>query len=237
MDNYENAMAYIEQQEATKISYVKIGNNSKNLIVVFSGNGHTGFSRKTSLMEKRYERNDFDVLYLRNKGRWYLGGLNGIGKNINHTIAFLKKEFAKYDNVITIGTSAGGYASILFGSVCNVNVTIAYYPQTDLEYAIANCGPTKSEFESEELECAIKQPTLASFGESKVISFESFSKYKNLKNVIAPNTNYYINCEDTGILAENGNHGKHHCENLSNFKNVSIEFVRLNNNMFNTMFI
>ena len=187
MDNYEDAMKYIETQEATNISYVKIGNNSKNLIVTFASNNHTGFERKTSLTKLKYQRNDFDVLYLRNQNKWYLGGLNGIGKNINHTIVFLKKEFAKYDKVITIGTSAGGYASILFGSVCNVNVTIAYIPQTDLEYSIANCLPTKTEFESDEMKCGVYEPTLASLGESKVISFQSFNKYKNLKNVIAPN--------------------------------------------------
>ena len=76
-------------------------------------------------MKLKYERNDFDVLYLRNQNKWYLGGLNGIGKNINHTIAFLKKEFAKYDKVICIGNSAGGYASLLFGSLLKVNKVIA----------------------------------------------------------------------------------------------------------------
>ena len=41
-------MQYSEKQEATEISYVKIGNNNKNLIVSFAGNGHDGFERKTS---------------------------------------------------------------------------------------------------------------------------------------------------------------------------------------------
>ena len=103
MDNYENAIAYIEEQEATEISYVKVGDNSKNLIVSFAGNGHEGFMRKSSLMTLKYERNDFDVLYLRNPFKWYLGGLNGIGKNINCTIAFLKTEFATYNKVLCIG--------------------------------------------------------------------------------------------------------------------------------------
>lgn len=223
MVNYENAIAYIEKQEATNISYVKIGNNSKNLIVSFSGNSHDGFARKTSLMKLKYERNDFDVLYLRNRNRWYFGGLKGIGKNINHTISFLKKEFAKYDKVCCVGSSAGGYASILFASVCNADMCIAYIPQTDLEYAIANCLPTKTEFESEELKCRIKQLTLASLGESKVISFESFNKYKNLRNVINSITKYYIQCEDTF----DGLHGKHQCENLSDFENVFIKEVAI----------
>ena len=35
MDNYADAIKYIEQQEATNISYVKIGNNNKKLVVGF----------------------------------------------------------------------------------------------------------------------------------------------------------------------------------------------------------
>ena len=223
MDNYDNAKKHIEAQEATEISYVKVGNGNKKLIVSFASNEHHGFERKSSLMKLKYERNDFDVLYLRNNGKWYLGGLSGIGKNINHTIAFLKKEFSKYDDVITIGSSAGGYASILFGSECNANTVIAHTPQTNLEYSIANCLPTKTEFESAELKCGIYEPTLASLGESKIISFESFNKYKNLRNVINSITKYYIRCEDN----DHGQHGQHHCENLSDFKNVYIKGVDL----------
>lgn len=222
-NNYEDAMRYIETQEATEISYVKVGNNNKNLIVSFAGNAHEGFARKSSLMKLKYERKDIDVLYLRNQNKWYLGGLKEIGKNINHTIAFLKKEFAKYDNVITIGISAGGYASILFGSECNANTVIAQTPQTDLEYSIANCLPTKTEFESDELNCGIYEPTLASLGESKIIPFENFNKYKNLRNVINSITKYYIRCEDNF----HGNHGKHHCENISEFENVFIKKVAI----------
>ena len=57
--------------EATDIAYVKVGNNSKNLIVSFASNNHDGFDMKTSLMELKFKRNDFDVLYLRNRGYWY----------------------------------------------------------------------------------------------------------------------------------------------------------------------
>jgi len=134
MDNYKDAMQYIQTQEATEISYVKIGDNSKNLIVCFASNTHNGFEMKKSLMSLKYERNDFDVLYLRNKLQWYLGELNGIGKNINCTIAFLRRHFAKYDKVVCTGISAGGYASLLFGSLLKVNKVITVDAQTDLEY-------------------------------------------------------------------------------------------------------
>ena len=83
MDNYKNAIAYINEQETTDISYVKVGSGNKKLIVSFGSNGHDGFERKTSLMKLRFEKNNFDVLYLRNRHQWYIGGLKGIGKNIS----------------------------------------------------------------------------------------------------------------------------------------------------------
>ena len=50
------------------------------------------------------------------------------------THSFLKREFAKYNKVICTGISAGGYASLLFGSLLKVNCVIAIIAQTDLQY-------------------------------------------------------------------------------------------------------
>ena len=41
MDNYNDAMEHIEAHEATEISYVKVGNNNKKLIVSFASNENT----------------------------------------------------------------------------------------------------------------------------------------------------------------------------------------------------
>lgn len=177
MDNYENEMKYIKTQEATEISYVKIGDNNKNLIVSFASNRHTGFERKKSLMQLKYELNDFDVLYLRNQYQWYLGGLSGIGKNINHTIAFLKKEFSKYDKVLCIGFSAGGYASLLFGSLLKVNKVITIDAQTDLQYCVDNLP---NYIGKENLITRSKQCPV------------TWSKYNKIANVLNQNTTYNV---------------------------------------------
>jgi esterase/lipase len=42
----------------------------------------------------------------------------------------VKKEISGYKNVIFLGTSSGGYAAILFGSLLNVNSVVAFTPQT-----------------------------------------------------------------------------------------------------------
>lgn len=191
--NTADALQYIEEREAADSSYVKIGKASKKLIVSFSSNNHSGFERKKSLMSLKYCKNGLraDVLYLRNQNAWYLGGLNGIGKDIDDTVAFLKKEFTNYEEVLCVGSSAGGYASILFASLCGANVCIANIPQTDLGYAIANCQPTNPE-----ADCYTQKITLASLGESEVISLATYNKYKNLKTVIKSTIQYYISCAD-----------------------------------------
>ncbi len=134
--NEQTSVEYINSQESRSIDYVKIGNSAKNLVVSFASNGHDGFEQKESLMREKYKRRDFDVLYMRNRNNWYIGGMRGIGTNIQHTLAFLRKEFLRYDKIITTGFSAGGYASMLFGSLLGVSDAIVIEGQTDLNYVV-----------------------------------------------------------------------------------------------------
>jgi len=213
MDNYENAIAYIEEQEATNISYVKIGNNSKNLIVSFASNNHNGFEQKTSLMKLKYERSDFDVLYLRNQFNWYLGGLNGIGKNINHTIAFLKKQFADYDTVICTGFSAGGYASILFGSLLEVDSVITEGAQISLDYVIQKI-PTNIE------KMKISWNRLTS---RKHECKKTWKKYSQLNYILNESVEYYVyyNSDDRTSGIEIVLHGNYHFNLIKDFPSVN----------------
>jgi hypothetical protein len=214
MNNYEDAMQYINKQEATEISYVKVGDNNKKLIVSFSSNGTPKkdfFQRKKSLMEPKYKRNDFDVLYLRNQSKWYLGSLNGIGKNINHTIAFLRKEFAKYDKVLCMGNSAGGYASLLFGSLLKVNNVIALNAQTDLQYLVDNL-PKNSQWKKNLIKRAKECPA-------------TWSKYNKIVKVLNENVIYDVafkgdeNCE--GGPRDLILHGDYHYDQIRSFPSVS----------------
>ena len=210
MDNYDNAIAYIKEQEATNISYVKVGDANQNLIVSFAGNAHSGFARKTSLMKLKYQRNNFDVLYLRNLNKWYIGGLKGIGKNINHTIEFLKKEFAKYDKVCCIGGSAGGYAGLLFGSLLNINKVIALIAQTDLQYCVDNLSD--GHLGKQNLIKRLKQCPV------------TWSKYNKISNVLNNNVSYNVfykgdnNCQENWDLVL---HGDHHYDEIKQYPNIS----------------
>jgi len=208
MNNYESAMKYINEQETTDISYVKVGDNNKNLVVSFASNGEPTkdfFERKTSLMQLKYQSNNFDVLYLRNQNKWYLGGLNGIGKNINCTLSFLKKECAKYDKVCCVGNSAGGYASLLFGSLLKVNKVITINAQTDLEYV-------KNKRNNQQLIKRAKECPV------------TWKKYNKISNVLNNNVSYnvyYKRDEEAKNDADLVLHGDYHYDEIKNFPTVS----------------
>jgi hypothetical protein len=215
-DTYENSLQYINEQEATNISYVKLGQGNRKLIISFAPSGHVSkdyFFRKSSLVKLKYHRNDFDLLYLRNIKQWYLGGLTGIGENINHTIAFLKKECMIYDKVICHGNSAGGFASLLFGSLLKVNHIVTVDPQTDLEYCL--CGWSKKHLE-------------------RVIEEHpgTWSKYNKLSNIFNDNTSYnicytgnksIIDQIDQGRVTKHSLilHGDYHYDQIKHFPNLN----------------
>lgn len=67
--------------------------------------------------------------------QWYLNGINKDLNSPQKLIDFLKKETEGY-KVITIGSSAGGYAAILYGSFINTQYTFAFNPQFELQSLI-----------------------------------------------------------------------------------------------------
>jgi hypothetical protein len=115
----------------------------------------------------------------------------------------------------------GGYASILFGSLLNVNCVIATRPQTDLEYITDKCNGRNGHCESNEL-------WKASIGLSKIIDSKSFQKYKNLNKIINDSTIYYY----IGFYEDkDGWHDIHHYDNVKKFKNMILHDTRRTDNI------
>lgn len=83
---------------------------------------------------------DVDFVFLIDKNQcWYHKGIADITNNIDETIVHLNTIVAQgnYKKVLFMGISAGGYAAILFGSLCNkVDGVIAFMPQTILKNPI-----------------------------------------------------------------------------------------------------
>jgi predicted esterase YcpF (UPF0227 family) len=118
----------------------KILNNNKNLIICFGG-----ILLKMGLIPPfeflRYlssiYTNKYDLYFFIDRNQcWYHKGINNITTNIDETVDYLKNIIKNYKKVIFMGISAGGYAAILFGSLCNVSNVISFIPQTILNEPI-----------------------------------------------------------------------------------------------------
>ena len=114
---------------------IKSKTDTDTLIVSFAGHdrkfGSVQRFEFVNFIDKHF--NDIDRQFYTDKHLLsYHKGIFGITNNIDETVEYLKKQIRKYKNVIFLGVSSGGYAAILFGSLCNVTFVCAFIPQTIL---------------------------------------------------------------------------------------------------------
>ena len=106
---------------------------SENLIISFGGSAKAfgGILPFEFLNFLDNKFSDYDKhFYIDIHQKWYNKGIDGISNDIESTIAYLRQEIEKYKKVVFLGTSAGGYAAILFGSLLNIQIIIAFAPQS-----------------------------------------------------------------------------------------------------------
>jgi hypothetical protein len=124
-------------------SEYKILNGNNILIICFGGmalqfGGILPFEF-LNYLSKMYS-NTCDLIFFIDKNQcWYHKGIKDITNNIEDTVIYINNIInnGNYKKVIFMGTSAGGYASILFGSLCyNINNVISFIPQTILDNPI-----------------------------------------------------------------------------------------------------
>jgi hypothetical protein len=121
----------------------KIINGNTNLIICFGGmalqfGGFLPFEFLNYLSSVYYDNCDL-VFFIDSNQCWYHKGIKNITKNIDETIIYINNiiKDKNYKNIIFMGTSAGGYAAILFGSLCNnVGHVISFVPQTIIKRPI-----------------------------------------------------------------------------------------------------
>jgi len=111
-------------------TYKHINNKSHKLIIVFTSMNpffHALENRDKFEMEGVFNSVDleYDLLFIKDipAPHWYLLG-------IEETKEMIQAIVSKYSQVVCTGISSGGYASILFGSLFNVDLVIAINPQT-----------------------------------------------------------------------------------------------------------
>lgn len=120
----------------------EIINGNKNLIISFGGRylEHSYSSifpfEFLNYLSSQYKNNCDLIFFIDPDQCWYHNGIKDITKNIDGTVLYINNicKNGNYKKIIFMGTSAGGYAAILFGSICN-NITnvISFIPQTIID--------------------------------------------------------------------------------------------------------
>jgi len=73
-----------------------------------------------------------DIIYLSDSEfRWYLSV-------VDETTKYLNNKVGQYDKVIFIGSSMGGFASLLFSALVRCDVSLNFSPQTSLKRLLDN---------------------------------------------------------------------------------------------------
>ena len=97
------------------------------LVISFAGLG-AHFEFRNSLSTK-----SINSIFIRDLShQWYLNELTDIGNGVNEIRHFLNNQIIRMNpaQIIFIGTSAGGFAALLYGTLLKVNKIIVFSPQT-----------------------------------------------------------------------------------------------------------
>jgi hypothetical protein len=114
----------------------------QNLLIIFqSMNAHlykeenaNKFELEGTFSKPENDVSSCDYLFIKDEIRPALGGgwyLNP-SESVYELIDFLSKQKKDYNKICATGISAGGFASILFGSLCMFDLVLAVDPQTIL---------------------------------------------------------------------------------------------------------
>lgn len=104
--------------------------NADTLIVSFAGNAKLfGGIPRFEFVNFLKQFNVSKHFYIDEHNDLYHKGLIGT-TSIDETVTYLKNEIKQYKRVLFLGNSGGGYAAILFGSLLEVTMVLAFVPQT-----------------------------------------------------------------------------------------------------------
>ena len=132
------------KEDANYIIEVNENTSNKNLCVIyFTSNAlyypNNTQSFKHSVIERNYYEWRLKVpisakrqIFVRDiYKQWYLNGINNQISSPASLLKLLKQESEGY-NIITVGSSAGGYAAILYGSQLGAERIYAFNPQFEI---------------------------------------------------------------------------------------------------------
>jgi len=111
-------------------SYIYESNNSETLLIIFAG-----YAGEIAMPVFEFfnvlKKHPTDKLFIRDLNRkWYLNGIDTTLDSVAEITNFINQKKKSYKNIVTLGTSMGGFAAILFGTLVKADVILAFSPQT-----------------------------------------------------------------------------------------------------------
>lgn len=130
------------EKELDKPNYLIDGSGEEGdyAVIYFSSNGVFGDNDVELFKKNIIGKNKFEFyqsrvnkaskhIYVRDiRLKWYLNGINRELNSFKKLLNFLKEEI-KNRKIITVGSSAGGYASVLFGILLNAEYIFSFSGQ------------------------------------------------------------------------------------------------------------
>jgi hypothetical protein len=172
---------------------------TKSTIIAFGGM-QTRLGMPPAEFLKTFTAKKINSLFVKDFQQcWYQQGLLGLSNNTMETVNVLRKYIPNnQEHIYAIGTSAGGFAAILFGVLLGVEKILAFGPQTVI---------TKQTFQTfKSLDSRLDEINLA----------DDFLDLKRLLEVTEYHGSIHIHfanqCETDKVAAER----------LTNFKNVHL---------------
>ena len=110
-------------------------NGHPNLLIQFGyylSNGSVPVLQLEQYLGSTYE-SSCDIITYRDKNMcYYHKGIEGLTTGVDDTVSYLNEQIEKgnYQKVLFLGIGRGGYAALLFGSLCRVPYVLAFTPQT-----------------------------------------------------------------------------------------------------------
>ncbi len=133
---YNNAKNYL-------IEYDERYKDERSCAIYFSSNALYYPDNEETFRKRIIEKDFFEMyatrfkahkhIYLRDVFKqWYLKGINRDIDSTEKLCEWLREE-TKGMKVYTVGSSAGGYAAVLFGSLLEADKVVAFNPQFEME--------------------------------------------------------------------------------------------------------
>ncbi len=180
--------------------------NNELVIISFAGNylsiGGIPPFEYLNFLNKYFPEHD-KYFFIDTNKLWYHKGISNLSTDIESTNDFINNILQKYKKSIFIGNSAGGYASILFGSLLNIDKVIAFIPQTNLMNQKNDNLNQKYLNLKEHINNKTKYFI---YGDNKILdenNLHCVSHCKNLENIVNVQINYIENL-DLRKLRDNG---------------------------------